>query len=190
MCIRDRADAVDSQATNASRNSGVDSGAGDPVSVAYNGPTATPAQQALSAGMGDSADITDTVDDLPTPENWPVFFDSLGLVGITHNIALHCELRAVSRRHLAFVLDENNATLFQAKQMRALASAFEQLIEQHVEVSIEVGQVSSATPAHHKAMLAAARQQDAETAMQDDPVLAALLQEFDGVIIEGSIRPL
>ncbi len=111
-------------------------------------------------------------------------------MGITQNIALHCELRQSAGRHLAFVLDENNATLFQPRQQRALAAAFEQLTGQAVEVTITVGQVGEATPAYRAAALAAVRQQDAEQAINDDPVLASVLQEFDGAIIAGSIRPL
>ena len=67
-------------------------------------------------------------DDLPTTHSWPEYFDRLGLVGITYTIALHCELVAVEGRCMRFVLDHNNANLFQAKHVRALEAAFEQLL--------------------------------------------------------------
>ena len=151
-------------------------------------PESSSSQAAAAARTQDT--LPEAHQDLPTPDNWPAFFDQLGLVGITQNIALHCELRHSAGRHLAFVLDENNATLFQPRQERALAAAFEQLTGQAVEVTITVGQVSDATPAHRAAALAAVRQQHAEQAISEDPVLASLLQEFDGTIIAGSVRPL
>jgi len=162
----------------------------NPIQESVHQPASEPGDNlGFQVPVGDAPDAQ-VAEDLPTPENWPEFFDQLGLVGITQNIALHCELRETSGRRMLFILDENNATLFQPKQERALAAAFEQLTGQPVQLTITVGKVESGTPAHRAALLAANRQQDAEQAINDDPVLANLLQEFDGSIIAGSVRPL
>ena len=129
-------------------------------------------------------------DDLPTTHSWPEYFDRLGLVGITYTIALHCELVAVEGRCMRFVLDHNNANLFQAKHVRALEAAFEQLLGHTVEVFIDIGEVGEGTAAQRIQRLAQQRQQAAEQAIAEDPVLASVLQRFDGEIIDGSIRPL
>lgn len=127
--------------------------------------------------------------DLPTPEAWPVYFERLGLVGITQTIALHCELIKVQGRTLEFVLDANNATLFQPRQVGALALAFEQLLGEPVEVLVEVGEVGAKTPFSRQEQLKWQRQQDAEQALRNDAQLAELLAEFDAHVVEGSVRP-
>ena len=128
-------------------------------------------------------------DDLPTPETWPAFFEGLGLVGITQTIALHCELVSAVGRKLEFVLDENNATLFQPRQVDALALAFAQLLDEPVDLEIRVGEVGSNTPNNRREALALQRQQQAEQALREDARLAELIAEFDAHLIEGSIRP-
>ncbi len=131
----------------------------------------------------------DVMVDLPTTGSWPSFFDQLGLVGITQSVALHCELVAVRERRLEFVLDSNNASLFQERQVAALEMAFNQLLTLPVEVSVTVGQVGDATPFQLRQLQAAERQREAELALEQDPQLTALLVEFDGTVVDGSIRP-
>ena len=126
---------------------------------------------------------------LPTPDNWPEFFETLGLVGITHSVALHLELMAVSEGRLEFVLDRNNATLFQERQVDTLALAFGQVLGRSVTVDIQLGEVEEQTPQHRRTLRAAERQRQAELALNEDPELAALIAEFDGRLVEGSIRP-
>ena len=127
--------------------------------------------------------------DLPTTASWPAFFNELGLVGITQSVALHCELVAVRGRRLEFVLDSNNASLFQERQVAAFEMAFNQLLAMPVEVAVVIGQVGDSTPFQLRQLQAAERQRQAEVALEQDPQLAALLVEFDGTVVDGSIRP-
>lgn len=126
---------------------------------------------------------------LPSPDTWPEFFETLGLVGITHSVALHLELIAVSGDRLEFVLDRNNASLFQERQVDTLALAFGQVLGRSVTVDVQQGEVGEHTPQHRRALRAAERQRLAELALNEDPELAALIAEFDGRLVEGSIRP-
>jgi DNA polymerase-3 subunit gamma/tau len=98
-------------------------------------------------------------------------------------------LVAVQGRRLEFVLDSNNASLFQERQVAALEMAFNQLLELPVEVSVSVGQVGESTPFELRQSQAAERQREAELALEQDPQLAALLVEFGGTVVDGSIRP-
>jgi DNA polymerase-3 subunit gamma/tau len=136
---------------------------------------------AMAGGQGE--------DDLPTRENWPEFFESLGLVGVTQNIALHCELVAVVGRKLSFVLDENNASLFRERQVAALELAFQQVLEQAVEIEVVPGRVGPNTPHELRMRRLEERQRAAEEALQHDQLLAQFLGEYDATVVEGSIRP-
>ena len=138
-------------------------------------------QEAVADDEGD--------EDLPTRANWPEFFESLGLVGITQNIAMHCELVAVAGRQLSFVLDESNASLFRERQIAALELAFQQVLELPVAINIKVGKVGKQTPFALRAQRAEDRQLAAERALDEDQTFAYLLGEYDATVIEGSIRP-
>ncbi|MEL0087015.1 MAG: DNA polymerase III subunit gamma/tau [Halieaceae bacterium] len=128
-------------------------------------------------------------EDLPTRANWPEFFETLGLVGITQNIAMHCELVAVAGRQLSFVLDVSNASLFRERQIAALELAFQQVLELPVTIDIKVGKVGTQTPFALRAQRAEDRQLAAERALDEDQTFAYLLGEYDATVIEGSIRP-
>jgi DNA polymerase-3 subunit gamma/tau len=136
---------------------------------------------AMAGGQGE--------EDLPTCENWPEFFESLGLVGVTQNIALHCELVSVVGRKLSFVLDENNASLFRERQVAALELAFHQVLEQSVEIDVVTGKVGPKTPHELRMRRLEKRQRAAEEALQQDQLLAQFLGEYDATVVEGSIRP-
>ena len=128
-------------------------------------------------------------EDLPTRANWPEFFETLGLVGITQNIAMHCELVAVAGRQLSFVLDDSNASLFRERQIAALELAFQQVLERPVAIDIKVGKVGKHTPFALRAQRAEDRQLAAERALDQDQTFAYLLGEYDATVVEGSIRP-
>jgi len=144
------------------------------------------AERQVVSAASPSADLAV---DLPTATSWPVFFETLGLVGITQTVALHSELVAVEGRHLRFVLDEHNAGLFQEKQVNSLTQAFNQVLAEPVTLEIQMGSVGALTPAARRQAEADARQQRAETALAEDAVLAGLLREFDAELVAGSIRP-
>ena len=153
----------------------------EPLMESERNPKIEVSAPAMAGGRGE--------EDLPTCENWPEFFESLGLVGVTQNIALHCELVAVAGRKLSFVLDENNASLFRERQVAALELAFEQVLEQSVEVEVVPGRVGSKTPQELRMRRLEERQRAAEEALQHDQLLAQFLGEYDATVVEGSIRP-
>ena len=156
-----------------------------PVALSQTVKTAAP----VSHGIPSPFLISVDADDLPSAASWPLFFETLGLVGITENIALHCELRHVEGRCLSFVLDASNANFFNDRQPAKLQGALNSVLAEPVTVTIELGVVAAGTPAARRAQLAAERLAAAQSAIAEDPVLAALIRDFDGVIIAGSIRP-
>ena len=84
-----------------------------------------------------------------------MFFETLGLVGITENIALHCELVRVEGRSLFFVLDANNSNFFNERQPEKMQAALNSALSEPVRLSIDIGVVGDATPAARRARLAA-----------------------------------
>lgn len=124
-----------------------------------------------------------------TVENWYQLLDMLGLKGIVHNIASHCELRERTDRDLHFVLDENHAALLNDTHGEKLRLALENFFGKPLRVMLETGKVESETPAMRLSRLAELRQAQAVDAIEGDLQLQALITRFDGELDRSSIHP-
>ncbi len=121
--------------------------------------------------------------------SWHRLLDHLGLKGMIHNIASHCELRDLEGNALQFVLDEAHATLLNDSHGGKLQMALENFFEEAVVVSLQTGAVRTETPAMRAARLAAQRQAEAVVAIEEDPQVQALITRFDGELDHSSIHP-
>jgi DNA polymerase-3 subunit gamma/tau len=142
---------------------------------------AAPPPAAATDTMGSSA---------LSPEGWPVLLDQLGLVGIVHNIAAHCELRARQGDALEFILDEAHSSLFNDSHADKIRLALENYFDAKLSVSIVPGQVLAETPAGRAERLRQERQSEAVAEIEADTQLQALIARFDGELDRASITPL
>ena len=123
-------------------------------------------------------------------QSWPTLLNQLGLHGIVYNIASHFELRSCIDSTLMFVLDENNASLFNDKHRARIAMVLENYFDTKLSVSVECGVPLGETPASQKVRLVAQRQSEAVNSIESDPVLKQLIERFDGELVRSSIVPL
>jgi len=124
------------------------------------------------------------------PGNWPALLEQLGLHGIVYNIASHCELRSCEGPVLEFILDANNASLFNDKHRSRISMVLENYFNTSLSVSVECGEPHGETPAMQKLRLAEERQREAVEAIDNDPLLRQLIERFDGKLDRSSIAPL
>jgi DNA polymerase-3 subunit gamma/tau len=125
-----------------------------------------------------------------SPEGWPVLLEQLGLVGIVHNIASHCELRARQGDALEFTLDEAHSSLFNDSHADKIRLALENYFDMKLSVSIVPGKVLAETPAARAERLRQERQSQAVAEIEADTQLQALISRFDGELDRASITPL
>lgn len=128
-------------------------------------------------------------EDLPTAGSWSDFFNGLGLKGVIHNVASHFELVQTFERTLCFGISAENATLYNERHQRVLASAIESILEEPVEVVVHIQPTSDNTPARHREILEQERLKAAQSALEGDDCLSALLTDFDAIILPNSVRP-
>lgn len=128
-------------------------------------------------------------DDLPTSGSWTNFFNTLDLKGVIHNVASHFELIQAYDRTLCFAIAPENATLYNERHQRGLASAIELTLEEAVEVLVSIQPTSDNTPARHREILEQQRLKAAQAALEEDDLLSALLTDFDAVVIPNTVRP-
>ena len=125
-----------------------------------------------------------------TPANWPQHLSALGLNGILQNIASHCELSAVVGTKLSFMLDQNNASLYNKRHSANLCAALQNFYGCELSLDIELGTPQAETPAMMDERRRAERQVEAERAMAEDLVLKQFMGRFDGELDPSSIAPL
>jgi DNA polymerase-3 subunit gamma/tau len=121
------------------------------------------------------------------PADWPELLEQLGLAGIVYNIASNSELRCITEDALQFVLDQDNASLFNSGHADQIQRALERHFGQPLSVRIEQGAVAAETPAMCQARQREERQAEAVAAIEADPALQALISRFDGELDRSSI---
>jgi len=153
----------------------------DPEPNPQDMPLSAPASPAFAAGGFKLTDVA--------PENWCYLLEVLGLGGIVYNIASHCELRNRAGYTLEFVLDMDNASLFNDSHGNKLRLALENYFGQPLTVTVTPAVLQRETPAMRTERLASLRQQEAVLAIEADQQLQALIARFDGELDRSSIVP-
>jgi DNA polymerase-3 subunit gamma/tau len=126
----------------------------------------------------------------PSPEHWPQLLEQLDLRGMVHNIAANMELVSVDGDAMVFVLDSQNASLFNEGHRDKIRAALQNYLGREVSVAIELGEPTGETPAMRSARATHERQQQAVVEIESDPRLQALITRFDGELDRHSITPL
>ncbi len=125
-----------------------------------------------------------------TPAAWPALVDKLGLLGMVYNVAANSELVAVDGSALEFVLDRDNASLFNEGHSDKIRLALQNYFDRELSVSISVGTPRGETPAMLRARAASERQAQAVAEIEADARLQALITRFDGELDRASIAPI
>ncbi|MFW3616236.1 DNA polymerase III subunit gamma/tau [Billgrantia antri] len=122
--------------------------------------------------------------------HWLDSFDSLGLGGLTRNLAAHCVVEADDGRRLTLRLDPSqeamNAEIHVRRVQEALAG-----IGIARQLVIEAGElpVQLETPRQRADRIAAERHAEAVAALQRDPHVRRLQDAFGARLIESTVKP-
>ena len=112
--------------------------------------------------------------------------ESEAIIALVRELALQSEL--VARQADEWQLRSANATLLQSAARERLQAALVQA-GHAVRLRIEPGETVD-TPARRLAAAAAERQRQADATMTQDPFVQAMLRDFGGKIVPGSIKPI
>lgn len=108
------------------------------------------------------------------------------LIGaLARELALQSQL--VARDEDQWLLRVERESLGQAGSREKVQVALAAL-GHSVKISIEIGAVSD-SPARRNKQAAEARQREAEDAIRNDPLVQAMMRDFDARIVPGSLRP-
>ncbi|MGB7478711.1 MAG: DNA polymerase III subunit gamma/tau C-terminal domain-containing protein [Burkholderiaceae bacterium] len=133
----------------------------------------------------------DMVAGLDWDGNWPALAAALPLRGVVQQLAQQSELLAFRQEngnahcHLRIPID----TLLSGGSADRLAAALTERFGLPVRVTTETGTVRHTASAQAMAERAA-RQNEAEQAIRNDPFVQTMMREFGATIVPGSIKPI
>ena len=109
---------------------------------------------------------------------------------MVQSIASNMQLVTAEANKLEFVLDADNASLFNDGHREKIRLALQNYLERELSVSITVGKPVGETPAMRQSRALKERQSQAVTEIESDQRLQALITRFDGELDRASISPL
>ena len=158
----------------------------------------TPRQSVAMASiaMAPAIDAPSSIESAHNPEiirhqfngNWRNLVDELKL-GLARALAQHCELIAYDENSISLSVPEMQKHLLLPNYQDKLGSAIEQHFDKKIKLQFSIGG-SGNTPAKQISHEKAQAQAGAETAIEQDEFVQALIQNFDATIIPNSIKPI
>ena len=158
-----------------------------------------PAQQALSGALAgldepaaEAAAPATKPDPFPEPllpKQWGEALRTLGLTGVTLEVAQHCVPLGDEGDRIRFALAPEAEPLFAPVHETRLAEALSTRRGRTVRVQLEIASAEAETPAQRAARGRAEAQAAAEQAIENDQEVQALQAQFGARIIPGSLRP-
>lgn len=126
----------------------------------------------------------------PDPENfhWPRDFRRLGIVGMAGNLASQasCEREGDLFR---LTLEEGHYRLLNDRHQQRILEGLQACFGEATRLEVATGPAGDDTPVAWEARARAQRQQEAEQAIETDPIVHAIVERFEGRVIKESIRP-
>ncbi|MEE4277262.1 MAG: DNA polymerase III subunit gamma/tau [Halieaceae bacterium] len=162
-------------------------------------PDAAAAPEPTAAAAAASSSRSEVDQQVPQPEvldeggaragtpPWHEVLAALKLTGSARNVASHCVLNDCSATGWELLLDEKRASLFNDRHAALIGRALAEHFGREIRVEIRLGPVGGETPAARAQRLAAERLAAAERSIAGDPRVLALLEDFEGELVAGSV---
>ncbi|HOY23236.1 MAG TPA: DNA polymerase III subunit gamma/tau [Cellvibrio sp.] len=123
-----------------------------------------------------------------TPQDWPEIYLGLGVTGILQSTIANCQLVARTGNEFHFIVDDNNSTLYDPSHQQRLSDLLSNYFIERVHAKIQVGKITTETPA----LLAKRHQQErydrAVVAIKTDPIVLQLIEHFGATLREETIQ--
>ena len=125
-----------------------------------------------------------------TPDNWVKVHQGLTLGGSLGEIASHCLFKQRVGNTLAFVIDQQQTSLYDTAHQQSLAKALSEYFGVALEVEITFGAADKETPRAANIRAKEERLAAAIEVLNQDPDLQEFKQRFDARLDEKTVRPI
>lgn len=120
--------------------------------------------------------------------NWRGLLDELKL-GLVRTLAQHCELISFDENSISLSVPESQKHLLLPNYQEKLGAAICQYFGKKIKLQFSIGGTGN-TPAKQISQEKAHAQANAESAIEDDSFVQALINDFGASIIPNSIKPI
>jgi len=121
--------------------------------------------------------------------DWPAFVANLSLSGMAGMLAKQCEFQSFSAGVLELVVSIAQKHLTDKVYQDKLRSELMPHLGDNLRMNIRVGEATGVSLAAHEDRVRSKHQADAEAAIDRDPFIKDLRQDFGAEVVRDSIRP-
>jgi len=151
----------------------------------------TPQPQAIK-----SSEVSEAQPSEPTPikvavsatDEWSRIIESMGLVGLVHQLAVHCTLVSRDDSKWVLLLGDENKQLHSEKFETRLQESLQNSLQSSIQLEIQIGKQAGETPAMETERKKEERQQGAETDVANDAVVQSLQERFGATV--QAVKPI
>jgi len=121
-------------------------------------------------------------------DDWSSIVESMGLVGLVHQLAVHCTLVSRSETKWVLLLGDENKQLHSEKFETRLHESLQELLQSKIQLDIQIGAQSGETPAMQTERKKEERQLGAESDVANDAVVQSLQERFGATV--QAVKPI
>jgi DNA polymerase-3 subunit gamma/tau len=147
----------------------------------------------MSSGLADMSPAPALVAREPGPRgewDWLAVVAELRLGGMAKMLADHCELVSQAGDAVTLRVGEAHKHLLDRTYQDRLVGALRDRYGATLQVAFEIGKAAEQTPQQVRTRIKEARQAEAVAAIESDPFVRELVEQFGGQIDATSIQPL
>ncbi|MBI2311393.1 MAG: DNA polymerase III subunit gamma/tau, partial [Betaproteobacteria bacterium] len=122
--------------------------------------------------------------------DWPALAGRLRVSGMAKMLAHHCELRSFDGQRLELCVPEAHRHLLDKIYEDKVRAAVAEILGTGVRVAFSVGSVTGLTPAELENREKQKKQTGAIEAIEKDPFVRDMIEQFDARLIDASIKPI
>lgn len=122
--------------------------------------------------------------------DWTTAVNQLKLNGMPRMLAQHCEVKNISPNEIEFCVPEKHKHLLEKRHQDKMSAALSEYLGKPVRLKFSVGIVTGMNPAELENREKQQKQSQAITAMEADPFVRELVENFDAKLIVSSIKPI
>ena len=120
-------------------------------------------------------------------DNWIKIFNDLNLQGMTHGIAANMVFAHRQGTQLQFTLQQGQSSMLNETHQARILESLQQMFACDLSLSISIGKTHTETPFDRRQRREKEHQNEAITALQNDPNVASLTTAFNGQLDVDSV---
>lgn len=121
--------------------------------------------------------------------DWPALVARLKLGGMAKMLAQHCEVKSYDDQRLELCVPDEHKHLMEKPYQERLRAAVAECLGSSLAIGFSIGSVTGITPAKLEHQEKQMRQAEAIAAIEQDPFVRELIENFDAQVIESTIKP-